>query len=268
MNSMYSLLLSIKKNMALILRLSKRDIESKYRGTFLGILWAIFIPVLLLLVYTFVFSVVFNARWGEAQGGKGSFALILFCGLVFFNLFSECIGRAPTLILSNSVYVKKVLFPLEILPIVAMISAIFNFILSYIVLMIGFLFIEGIPSIDVLLVPFLLIPFCFLTLGFTYFLASLGVYIRDLGQIVGVIIMVLMFLSPIFYPLSAIPEFYRNIINLSPVTIIIESARGLMFKGIIPNLLPLVVYFLVSIIILYLGFLWFKKTEKGFADVI
>ncbi|MGI6525454.1 MAG: ABC transporter permease [Bdellovibrionota bacterium] len=265
---MFSLLASIRNNAALIWRLSKRDIESRYRGTFLGILWAIFIPVLLLLVYTFVFSVVFKARWGEDNTGQGSFALILFCGLIFFNLFAECINRAPTLILSNAIYVKKILFPLEILPIVTIISALFNFILSYLVLMVGYLFIEGIPSFEVLLVPLLLIPFCLLTLGLTYFLASLGVFVRDLGQIVGVFVMILMFLSPIFYPLAAIPEKYQAIINLSPVTIIIEAARGLMFRAAIPNLPLLGGYLIVSIIVLYLGFLWFKKTEKGFADVI
>lgn len=265
---MFSLLASIRNNAALIWRLSKRDIESRYRGTFLGILWAIFIPVLLLLVYTFVFSVVFKARWGEDNTGQGSFALILFCGLIFFNLFAECINRAPTLILSNAIYVKKILFPLEILPIVTIISALFNFILSYLVLMVGYLFIEGIPSFEVLLVPLLLIPFCLLTLGLTYFLASLGVFVRDLGQIVGVFVMILMFLSPIFYPLAAIPEKYQAIINLSPVTIIIGAARGLMFRAAIPNLPLLGGYLIVSIIVLYLGFLWFKKTEKGFADVI
>lgn len=261
-------ILSIRNNMSLIWRLAKRDIESRYKGTFLGLFWAVFIPILLLLVYTFVFSVVFNAKWGGGESERGLFALVLFCGLIFFNLFSECIGRAPTLILSNEVYVKKVLFPLEILPIVVLISALFNFFLSYFVFIIGFVFIKGMPGIEILLMPFLLLPFSLLILGFTYFLASLGVYIRDLNHLIGVVIMILMFLSPIFYPISALPEMYQMIVQLSPVTIVIEAARGIVFYQTIPNVWLLIGYFLVSLLVWYLGYFWFIKTKKGFADVI
>ena len=267
---MLTFLSIIKSNFALILRLSKRDIESRYKGTFLGILWAVFIPILLLAVYTFVFSEVFQAKWGGNLNGRWDFALVLFCGLVFFNLFSECIGRAPSLILYNSVYVKKVLFPLEILPVVALISALFNFFLSYIVLVIGFIFVNGIPNLGIFIVPFLLIPFSFLILGLSYFLASLGVYIRDLNQIIGVIIMVLMFLSPIFYRIEALPQLYQNIVQISPVTIIIEAARTIMFKDGVHSLNYYLLggYFLASLIVLYIVFLFFQKTKKGFADVI
>lgn len=265
---MFGLLSSIRKNAPLIWRLSKRDVEMRYRGTFLGLLWAVFIPVLLLFVYTFVFSVVFEARWGGDSDGKGNFALMLFCGLLFFNLFSECIGRAPTLILSNSVYVKKVVFPLEILPVVVVLSALFNFALSYAVFFIGYTFICGMPGWGLFSAPLFLIPFCLLLLGFSYFLASLGVYIRDLNQVIGVVIMVLMFLSPIFYPLSALPEDYQWLVQLSPVTIIIEAARKVVFEEELPNLVLMLSYTVVSIAVLLLGYLWFKKTQKGFADVI
>jgi len=252
----------------LIARLAKREIEARYRGSFLGVVWAMAVPILLLAVYTFVFSVVFEARWENNVGHKGQFALVLFSGLIIFNLFSECINRAPGLMLSNVTYIKKVVFPLEILPWVTLIAALFNAAVSFLVLAVGYLFIIGVPSLPVLLLPLLLIPLLLLTLGISLFLSSIGVYVRDLQHVVGVTTMMLMFLTPIFFPLSSVPESFRNIIQWSPLSAIVESVRGVLFFDSLPDPAVWFALSLSSWLIAWLGFAWFMKTKKGFADVV
>ncbi len=267
---MFNFFRTIIKNKSLIFKLSKREIEKKYRGTIFGLLWSIFTPLLMLIIYTFIFSVVFSAKWGgdAFENTKGSFAIILFSGLIFFNLLADCLSSSPSLILFNSVYVKKVVFPLEILPIVSFVGSLFNFFISYIILIIGYVLVFHHFSLYLLVAPLFLIPFSLLSLGLSYFLSSVGVFIRDLGNLIGILITVLMFTSPIFYPLSAIPEKYQMIIRLSPVTIIIEEVRKLLFSNGNVNFPLIWIYFAVSIIVFVLGVMWFQKTKKGFADVI
>ena len=259
---------SLWRNRGLIKTLSKREVVGRYRGSVMGILWSFFNPVFMLLVYTFVFSVVLKARWSGGSDSKTEFALILFAGLIVFNLFAECINRAPALILSNVNYVKKVVFPLEILPWVALWSALFHTLISLLVWLIAYLMLFGVPHTTVLLFPLIVLPFLFFIMGLTWALASLGVYLRDVSQFIGVLITVLMFLSPIFYPASALPEEYRHLMSLNPLTPVIEQAREVLFWGKVPDLAILGVYMLVTIILAWLGFAWFQKTRKGFADVI
>ena len=189
----------------------------------MGLLWSFFNPVLMLAVYTFVFSVVFKARWAGGSDSKTEFALVLFAGLLVFNLFAECVNRAPGLILSNVNYVKKVIFPLEILPVVALGSAGFHFLISLVVWSIFYLLFFGIPPATILLLPLILIPLVLITLGISWLLASLGVYLRDVSQIIGVVTTVLMFLSPIFYPIVALPEEYRPFHANQPVDILCRA---------------------------------------------
>ncbi|MCD9557545.1 ABC transporter permease [Photobacterium carnosum] len=261
---------SLLKNKELIYNLVKRDITSKYKGSMLGVFWSIFTPVFMLAVYTFVFSVVFNTRWsgGESTGSKSEFALLLFSGLIVFNYFSEVINRAPTLIISHSNYVKKVVFPLEILSWVSVLSALFNALTSFLVWFIFYIIEMGMPHITILELPLVLLPLIFLVLGLSWFLSSLGVFLRDIGQIIGIIVTMIMFLSPIFYPLSAVPEKYQNILSLNPIAPIIESVRGVLFYGHGFNYGEYIVYLIISIIICVLGFLFFEKTRKGFSDVL
>jgi lipopolysaccharide transport system permease protein len=221
----------------------------------------------MLAVYTFVFSVVFKARWPGRSESKTEFALILFGGLMVFNLFSECINRAPGLVLGNVNYVKKVIFPLEILPIVAFGSAGFHMLISLFVWLIFYLAFFGIPHATIALLPVVLLPLGLMTLGFSWLLASLGVYLRDVTQIVGVLTSVLMFLSPIFYPIVALPEAYRPFMQISPLTFVVEQTRDVMW-GLGVDWVTWAIYMLVSLMLAWLGYAWFQKTQKGFADVL
>lgn len=258
----------VGEHWALILRLTKREIEAKYRGSFLGIAWAVIVPLLLLTVYTFVFSVVFVTRWNRPIGGKGEFALVLFAGLIVFNFFSETVTRAPSLMLAHTSYIKKVVFPIEILPMVVLLSSAVNALLSAIVLLCGYVLLIGVPPVSALMAPIAIFPLVLFTLGLAEFLASIGVYIRDLQQVIGIVVLLLMFLSPIFYPMAALPQEYQRLVYLNPLAVIIEWFRGTLFWGQVPGLLEMVGSLVVSLLIAWLGFSWFMKTKKGFADVI
>jgi lipopolysaccharide transport system permease protein len=222
----------------------------------------------MLAVYTFVFSEIFNARWSGGTGSKTEFALVLFAGLIIFNLFAECINQAPKLILSNTNYVKKVVFPLELLPWITMGSAIFHTLISLIVWLIAYIILVGEPNITALMLPFVFIPFILMVMGLNFLLASLGVYLRDIGQMIGIITTALMFTCPLFFPVSSLPEKYRGLIEFNPLTIPIEQLRNILMWGQLPNIETLASYFLVSVFIYWLGFAWFQKTRKGFADVM
>lgn len=222
----------------------------------------------MLAVYTFVFSIIFQARWDVKSESKTEFALILFAGLIVFNLFAECVTKSPGLILSNVNYVKKVVFPLEILPWVSLGSATFHAIISWIVWLIAFIILFGFPHITFLFLPLIMLPLMLIIIGLTWGLASLGVYLRDVSQFVGIAVTVLMFLSPIFYPISALPEEVKPILSINPLTPIIEQVRNVAYWGKLPDLLSLISITTVSIIIAWVGFIWFQKTRKGFADVI
>lgn len=259
---------SLWRNRSLIRALITREVVGRYRGSFLGILWSFFNPVLMLVVYTFVFSVVFKARWSGGSDSKTEFALILFAGLIVYNLFSECVIRAPSIIISNANYVKKVVFPLEILPWVALGSALFHGLISLGVWLIAHVIFFGAPHVSVLLLPLVILPLLLLIMGLTWGLASLGVYLRDVSQFIGVLTTVLMFLSPVFYPASALPEQYRQLLMINPLTPAIEQARDVLFWGRVPDITVLSVYLGGAAFVMWLGFAWFQKTRKGFADVL
>lgn len=259
---------SLWRNRSLIKALVQREVVGRYRGSFMGILWSFFNPVFMLTVYTFVFSVVFKSRWSGGSDSKTEFALVLFAGLIVFNLFAECINRAPGLILANVNYVKKVVFPLEILPWVAMGAVIFHALISLGVWLIAYLIFFGIPHFTIFLFPLVILPLLLFAMGLTWGLASLGVYLRDVSQFIGIFTTVLMFLSPIFYPASALPLEYRHLLLINPLTPAIEQARDVLFWGKMPDLLILSTYLFGALLVAWLGFAWFQKTRKGFADVL
>ena len=259
---------SLWRNRSLVRALVEREVVGRYRGSFMGILWSFFNPVLMLLVYTFVFSVVFKARWNAGSDSKTEFALVLFAGLMVFNLFSECVNRSPTLIIANANYVKKVVFPLEILPWVSLGSALFHTLVSLGVWVLAYVIFFGVPHVTVLLLPIVFLPLILLIMGVTWSLAALGVYLRDISQFVGILTTILMFLSPIFFPASALPEKYRAVLLLNPLIPVIEDTRNVLFWGKAPDLIMLLVYVVASAMIAWLGFAWFQKTRKGFADVL
>jgi lipopolysaccharide transport system permease protein len=262
------LVTSMWHNRSLMAASVKREVLGRYRGSVMGIMWSFFNPLFMLAVYTFVFSVVFQARWGGGTDSKTEFALVLFAGLMMFTFFSECINRAPSLILSNVNYVKKVVFPLEILPVVALLSAMFHMLISLGVWLLAYWMFLRIPHATALLLPVIIMPFVMLIMGMSWALASLGVYLRDVSQIIGVLTSVLMFLSPIFYPVSALPKSYQYLLYLNPITQVVEMTRDVLFWGKLPEPLVLCSYWLATSVMAWLGFAWFQKTRKGFADVL
>lgn len=256
------------KNRGLILALIKREVIGRYKGSLFGTLWSLFNPVLMLTVYTFFFSTVFKARWPGGTDSKTEFALILFSGLLIFNFFAECVGRAPTLIIGNPNYVKKVVFPLETLSFVLVGAAGFHFLASLAVWLLFYFIFFGTPAIEVLYLPLVLIPLLLLTLGLVWILASLGVYLRDVSQIVGAIIPALMLLSPVFFPISALPENMHLAFQLNPLTFLIEQARGVLVWKQSISWEHWAIQTIASAIFAWAGFAWFQKTRKGFADVL
>jgi len=250
--------------------MTKREIVGRYRGSAMGLLWSFINPVFMLTVYTFVFSVVFKARWGASavQESRTDFAVILFVGLIVHSLFAETLNRAPTLILANVNYVKKVVFPLEILPIINLGSVLFHSFISLLVLLIAFFIFNGFIHWTLVFIPLVLLPLVLLILGLSWFLASLGVYLRDVGQTITIIMTVMMFLSPVFYPISSLPKNLQPVIMLNPLTFIIEQARAVLIWGKLPSFSGLGIYALISLVIMWLCYAWFQKTRKGFADVL
>ncbi len=267
----FDIFLSLKRHYPLILLLVKREVISRYRGSFLGLLWSFINPILMLAIYTFVFSVVFKVRLDQATvvyDDKFAFALSLFAGLIIFNLFSECLSRAPGLILANVNYVKKIIFPLEILPWVTLGSTLFHAGISFLILL-AFLLLIGHPiHWTLIFLPIIVFPFLLLIMGLSWLLASIGVFVRDIGQFIGLFLTMLLFMSPIFYPASALPESVRDYLFLNPLTFIIEQVRAVLLYGRLPDWIGLAVYYIIALLVAWVGLIWFNKTRKGFADVL
>jgi lipopolysaccharide transport system permease protein len=268
--SLVALAKSLLRNRQLIVQMTKREVVGRYRGSAFGLAWSFFNPVFMLVVYTFVFSEIFKSRWGGvgANDSKTQFAVVLFVGMIVLNLFSEVLNRAPGLVLSNVNYVKKVVFPLEILPVISTGAALFHSLISLGVLLAAFGIFNGYLHWTAVFTPLVLLPLVILATGLSWMLASLGVFLRDVGQTIAIITTVLMFLSPVFYPVTAVPERFRPFIMANPLTFIIEQARDVLIWGHMPNWLGLGVYTLAAVVIAWAGYVWFQKTRKGFADVL
>lgn len=256
------------RHQELLLALIEREVLGRYRGSIAGLLWSFLNPLFMLLVYTFVFSVVFKVRWGNGSDSKSEFALLVFTGMMVFNLFSECISRAPGLILSNVNYVKKVVFPLHILPCVMLGAVLFHTLVSFIAWLLFYLLMFGLPPLTALLFPLVLLPLALFTLGLSWVLTSLGAYLRDIGQVIGVLMSALMLLSAVFYPVSALPESYQHWLYLNPLTLVIEFARDVLIWGVVPNINLWLGQMVVAAAVAFCGRAWFEKARQGFADVL
>lgn len=268
--SVFALTLSIWNNRRLMLQMIKREVAGRYKGSVLGLAWSLFNPLFMLGIYTLVFVVVFKARWSDTHHGQGTvdFAIVIFVGMIIHNFFSEVLNRSPTLMLANSNYVKKVVFPLEILPAVSVGAALFHALISMLVLLVAFIFVNGYVHWTTIFMPVIFAPFAVLTLGFAWILSSLGVFLRDVAQVVGFLTSVTLFLSPVFYPLGAVPAPMQPILLLNPITLVVEQMRDVALLGESPAWTALSVYVAVSLGTAWLGFVWFQKTRKGFADVL
>jgi lipopolysaccharide transport system permease protein len=253
----------------LIRQLTLREVIGRYRSSYLGFLWAFLNPLLMLAVLTFVFSVVFKAKWGiSTDEGKMEFAMTIFCGMIAFNLFSECLNRAPGLIIGSPHYVKKIVFPAEILPVYVLLSSLIHLLISMGILILGIvIFMHRIPW-TVIYFPLVLIPLLFLSLGLAWFFASIGVFIRDIGNTIGFLTTLLFFTTPIFYPISALPESLRTVIRVNPLAVIVEDFRRIMIWGRPPDWGWYGLLVFISLMVLLSGYAWFMKSKKAFADVI
>ncbi|MGL5485026.1 MAG: ABC transporter permease [Shewanella sp.] len=252
----------------LLSHLIYRDVSNRYKGSFLGGLWSLLNPLLLLVVYTFVFSVVLKSKWGLPGEGKLDFAIVLFCGMILFNAYADATNRSPSLILDNKNYVKKVVFPLEIIPLIPVFSSFFTGLISLALLIIIICLVHGMPGIDTFLTPLLWIPLFMMTVGMSLIISSLGVYIRDLSQVVSLLNMVLMFLSPIFFPIEKIPEALRSFVSLNPLADLVTQTRGILIFHQSFDWFGFGKSLGISMIIFCIGIAVFSSLKKGFSDVI
>lgn len=267
---------SLIHNHYLVRQLTWRDIAGRYRGSAAGLLWSFLTPLVMLALYTLVFGVMFQARWSAAAperaaavtDGHGSFALILFVGLILHGFLAECIGRAPSLILGNANLVKRVVFPLEILSWSTIGSALFHSAVSFVALLVIYALVQGTIQWTVLLLPVVFLPLTMLALGLVWFLSSIGVFLRDIGQVIPPVTTLLLFLSPILFPATSIPEPLRKLLFLNPLTIPVEQARALVIWGVMPDWWQLAAYTVVAILVAWGGLYWFNRTRAAFADVM
>lgn len=254
----------------LIYKLSEREIRGRYQGSLAGQMWAVIQPLLMLAVYTFIFSTVFKARWGGfEEGGSLAFACNLFLGLVVFNFFAECINRSPGLVVANKSYVTKVVFPLESLIPMAIITALYHAIIGYAIIAIPvFATVKSIP-VSTLLLPLIWLPLIFFTWGLCLILAAMGVFIRDISQFVAVIMNMAMFLTPIFWPISALPEKLRPIVSKVPISWCIEQSRALLMSANYAfNGAKIAILLLLSFLFCQVCLIIFRRLRPSFADVI
>lgn len=252
----------------LLVQMIRRDIAGRYRGSLLGIVWAFATPLLLLAVYSFVFSVVFKSRWNQPNLNNEAFALVLFSGLILHNFLAESLSRATGILVQQANFVKKVIFPLWILPIVPVGTALFHAVISYAILLLGMLALGITLHPSLVMLPLLWLPYLLFVAGLCWVAASVGVFVRDLQALIALILPVLMFLSPIFYPLDALPEPYRGLVELNPLTWMIEATRHMLFASPFHRWFGFMVFSATSIIAAMGGLLWFRRLERGFADVL
>ena len=256
------------KHRQLIGKLSRRRIETRYRTSVLGLFWSLLHPLFMLGIYTFIFSFVFKAKWNTAGFENTEFALLLFSGLILYQVFAECANEAPGLLVVNEVYIKQLIFPTEILAWVNLLTALFSFAASAVLLFCFYCFVRGVPPLTALWLPAILGPIALISLGVAWFLSSIGLFLRDTSQVVSVLTTALLFMSPIFYPSSMIPEPYQRYYFLNPFARLLDMSKGVLFSGTPPDWQQLLFVTLGSWAVAWLGYVWFMKTKHAFADAL
>jgi lipopolysaccharide transport system permease protein len=254
---------------SLIRQLAWAEIVGQFKATYLGMMWSILNPLMTLVVYTLVFGVFLKASFGASSGaGRLDFPLNLFCGLIVYNVFSGTVGRAPALIVGNPNYVKRVVFPLETLPVAVLASSLVTAAGGLAILLPLVLFTSAHVSPVMALFVLMLIPLCACALGAAWLLSSIGVFLRDIGQALQVLLQLLFFASPVIYPLSAVPDFLQPYMALNPLTPILEGARRTLIQGSPPDWPSYALSLIISLIVMQTGYCWFMKTKRAFADVL
>jgi len=256
------------KHRSLTFELTQREVLGRYRGASFGLLWSLISPFLMLLVYTMAFGFIMKGRWPGSSGSTTDFALILFAGLTVHGFFAECFTRAPQLIVSNTGYVKRVVFPLDILVWSMTLSALFHLVMNMVVLLLLYLCVKGSIHPTAVLLPIVLIPLVILTAGIGWMTSALGVYLRDIGQIAGVIAAAMLFLSSAIIPVESVPASYRIVFELNPLTFIINQVREVVIWGRLPDWSGLAIYTLIACVVAVIGHRIFTKLRVGFADVL
>ena len=262
------ILTSLVKHRFVIGQLSRRAILGRYRGTVLGLFWSLFTPLVMLGVYTFVFGKVLEVRWPDQGGGNLEFAAILFSGMIIHGILAECLTQASTLIASNPQYVKKVVFPLEALPWVTVISAFFQGLISTGVLVAYLLIVNGSLPGTAILFPLPLFSLTLVCIGIGWLIAATAVFLKDIAQVTGILSTILFFMAPILYPKTALPEGFQNILYLNPITFVIEQFRSVVLWGEMPDWSGLGIYTAVALIFCWGSLVWFQRSRRGFADVL
>lgn len=255
-------------NRNLVYQLTRRNILARFQGAALGALWSFFTPILMLVVYTFVFGTILEIRWIEQKGGNLEFATILFSGLIIHSYFSECLQNSVDLITSNRQYVKKVVFPLESMAWVAILTSLFQMVISTGVLLLYLIFVNQALPWTIILLPLIVFPLMLFALGISWIISSTTVYVRDVSQIIGPITLILLFVSPVFYPVSSLPDNFQFLLYLNPITWAVEQSRNVILWGLVPGITGYLSYTIISILIGWFGYLWFRRLRPGFSDVI
>lgn len=266
--SMNKLLPRVLQYRSLLAELTKREILGRYRGAAIGLLWSLISPFLMLMVYTLAFGYILRSRWPGTSGSTTDFALILFVGLIVHGFFAECLIRAPQLVLSNPSYVKRVVFPLELLTCSMVLTALFHFGMNALVLIALKWFWHGELFWHVLLLPVVITPLVILAVAVGWFLSALGVYLRDIGQIVGVLATAMLFLSSAIVPVESLPEHYHWVFYANPLTLIIDQAREAVIWGRMPDWGALGLYTACVAVLAVLGLSFFRRMRGGFGDVL
>jgi lipopolysaccharide transport system permease protein len=265
----FSAFQNIWKSRDLLKQLVKRNIQTRYKGSMLGFFWILATPLMMLVVYTFVFSVIFKARWpGNVNESKATFALILFCGLTVFNIFSESVNGSVGVIVGNPNFVKKVVFPLEILPVMTLLTSLFFGLIWMAILILGIAIFMQKFCLTAICLPIVLLPLVLFSCGVSWFLASIGTFFRDLGHVIGIALQLLVFGTPIFYSFEMIPPKFQFYLRLNPLTDIVQNARKVLIYNQWPDWTSVGIMIVISYFIFKLGYIWFMKTKRGFADVL
>jgi lipopolysaccharide transport system permease protein len=251
----------------LILSLARRELVARYKGSVLGIVWAVLTPLVTIAIFTFIFAGIFNARFG-ARGTPWDYALYLFCGLLPWTMFQDTLQQSSTTIVNHANLVKRVVFPLETLPVAQALSSLGNQLFGTLALIAAVAIINHEVHPTILWLPALLIPQLIFTLGAAWLVASLGVFLRDIAQGITLVLMAWMYLTPIIYPESIVPQRYRPFINANPFTALVRSYRRIFLEGVAPDWPSLAYFTAVAVVLFVFGYWWFAKSRRNFADVI
>lgn len=259
---------ALTRHASLTWELAKRDVLGRYRGASFGLLWSLISPLMMLLIYTFAFGTVMGSRWPEVESGGASFSIVLFAALIVHGFFAECLTRSPMLVAGQPNFVKRVVFPLELLPWPLVLSAAFHAIANLAVFLVLQAALDGGVQMTALWFPLVMLPLLLLALAVSWVLAALGVYLRDIGQVMPLLSVALLFLSSAMVPPSAIPEDYRWVFALNPLTFIIDQSRAVLIRGAAPDVAGLALYAVASLVLASIARVFFLRLRRGFADVL